>query len=137
MDGNFKLLERNKVSVMTPPLRKISHAATTEVRSVVKRLAESTNYLPQHSGYAIMSFGAQSDYGQTWLNPFNLVPEALKGFCEQVLHRTPLRLAQEMETYMLKDGAPDYLVKEEKCKDIRSCVRDGLQLSFGEFSLVL
>jgi hypothetical protein len=113
-------------------LRRLSHKATADVRAVVSTLIAATKHLPERSGYAILSLGARTDYGQT-AEPVDLVPEVLAGFCETVLHRTPLRLAQEMETFLLKGGAGDCATKEARSKDIRSDVSERLRLSFGAF----
>lgn len=83
-----------------------------------------------------MSFGARSDFGQT-AEPTELVPDVLKGFCEKYLKRSPQRLAQEMEAFMLHKELDGQEKKSEKCAVMRSETRDMLRQSFGESSILI
>ena len=56
-----------------------------------------------HDRYAILAFGAKTDYG-SGAGLFDLVPEVLSGFCETVLGMSLELLAMKMETFMLYGG---------------------------------
>lgn len=124
--------EASKANEDPTPVRKLGSSATADVRVTVKVVHDSTNFLSEKSGYAIMSFGARSDFGQT-AEPFELVPDVLHGFCEQVLKRTPARLAQEMEAFMLNREIDSREKKTMKTAALRTEVRELLRSSFGEF----
>jgi hypothetical protein len=111
-------------------VRKLTVSASADIRQSVKNLAESTSTLPDRAGYAILAFGARTDYGGGTA-PFDFVPEQLQGFCERVFGIPPQMVAMKMETFLLGGGAAAYEKKIAKARDIRSDVVERLRISFG------
>lgn len=97
----------------------------------MRNIVESVSSLPDRAGYAIMAFGAKSDYG-CGADPFELIPEPLSGFCESVLGMSPALLAMKMETYMLSGGVAAVELHEVKTSNVRSEVADLLRISLRE-----
>ena len=69
-------------------LRKLGGDAAADVRTTVSNVVETTSTLPDRAGYAVMAFGAKTDYG-SGARCFDLVPEPLVGFCESTLGMSP------------------------------------------------
>lgn len=123
---------RDQESLNEDPLvRKLGHGANAEIRSAVKSIVEAGQHLNDRAGYAIMSFGARSDYAGT-REPFDMIPRALQGFIENSFGITPTRFTQMMETYMMGDGSSGHDMREASSKTLRSEVSERLRVSFGK-----
>jgi hypothetical protein len=124
-------LQREEELAEDQVVRKLSALATADIRATVKSVVESTRHFQERAGYAILLFGARSDFGVT-AEPIDMVPAVLEGFCETVLGMTPLRISQEAEAWMLTGGMCGYRAKQRESSAIISDVRTRLQASFGE-----
>lgn len=118
-----------------PLIRKLGHSADAEVRNAVKTIVETGKHLNDRAGYAIMCFGARSDYAAT-RQPFDMIPRALEGFIESTFGITPTRFTLLMETYMLGGGPPGQALRAASAKSLRSDVSEKLRKSFGEFLIL-
>jgi hypothetical protein len=125
------LTREEKLSSLESTVRKLSRGATGDITASIKSMVDSCLYLPERAGYAVLAFGARCDFGGT-AEPFDMVPAVLSGFCEKVLGKTPLRIAQEMEAWILSNGASAEVARDGNSSDIRSEVTDRLRKSFGK-----
>lgn len=119
-----------------PAVRKLNHGADAEVRGAIKTIVDTSKYLNDRAGYAIMSFGARSDYAAT-RGTFDMVPDALLGFIESSFGITASRFTLLMETYMLSGGATGQELHGASAKTLRSEVSERLRISFGKFVILL
>jgi hypothetical protein len=115
-------------------IRKLGIHATADIRTVTKNLVESTATLHERAGYAVIAFGAKTDYGGS-ATPMDLIPPIARNFCETVLGMPPELIAMKLETFFLKGGAAAVEVKESKSEELRTQVVEMLRHSFGTFSL--
>jgi hypothetical protein len=112
-------------------IRKLGVHAAADIRTTTRSILEATATLPDRAGYAIMSFGARTDYASS-AQPFDAIPDCLDGFFETVLGIPPALLAQKAETYILKGGLAA-VHQDHKRVEIRAKLTEYLRLSFGKF----
>lgn len=134
--GKVKNLREQEATNEDPHVRKLGHEADADVRSTIKMIVDGSLYLNDRTGYAVMSFGARSDYEAT-RQPFDMIPQALHGFIEDTFGITPTRFTHLMETYMLGGGATDSVLRKAGTKSLRSEVAERLRNSFGKFPTLL
>ena len=79
---------------------KTSSTASADIHTSVNSVVTSSFCLPEQTGYAMLTLGARMDFGLR-TEPIDIVPPILEGFCEEILGKTPLRVAQEMEAWAL------------------------------------
>lgn len=125
----FKSKKEARILQQNTNLRKVGVSASADVRTTTRNLLESTTTLPERAGYAIMSFGARTDYSGT-AHPFDAVPPALEGFFEKKYGVTPGMIAMEAETWMLTGGASITRNAQTKRANLGSHVAEQLRLSF-------
>jgi hypothetical protein len=125
--------KEEKILKEQAPIRKLGISAAADIRATVTNFAEGTATLPERAGYAIMAFGAKTDYAGATA-PFDMVPDALNGFCETVLGMPPGMIALKMETWLLSGGASSFGRgnPNEQSVDVRSDIAKLLTASFGE-----
>jgi hypothetical protein len=117
-------------------VRKLGLHASADVRTTSYNIINSTAALPERAGYAIMAFGARTDYGSS-SQPMDIIPERLEGFCESLFGMPPSLVAQKAETYMLKGGLAAVSLTDKKRANLRTEVTEDLRSSFGELYFFL
>jgi hypothetical protein len=135
---NLQTMRENKTLKNHHAVRKVAQAASADIRTTMTTLASSSYHLPERAGYAMLTLGARTDYGLSTM-PMEIVPPILRGFCEEVLGKTPLRIAEEMEVWLLKKqglgGGSSRTQRDASSHDLKSQVADKLRLSFCEFKV--
>jgi len=87
------------------PARKLGCQGTSDISNIIRSITEATGFFHERAGYAVMLFGARSDFGSS-AEPFDMVLPVLEGFCETILGMTPLRVSQDIQAWMLSGGKP-------------------------------
>lgn len=125
----LKTNREEKIQLEHAMVRKVGQHATADIRTVTKCIVDATSTLPERAGYAFLCFGAKTDYAGS-AAPVDIMPDCIRGFCEQILRHSPELIALKLETFLLKGGQAALEVKETKQKDLRSMVTDLLRISF-------
>lgn len=100
-----ELLARDEERALNESLivRKLGRNCTETIKYTVRNSVEETQTLPERAGYAILMFGAKTDFGGT-AKTFHAIPDCARGFCESVLGFPPGVIALKLEAYLLSGG---------------------------------
>lgn len=117
-------------------VRKVGPHCTADIRTTIGGVNEALYTLPERAGFAVIAFGAKTDFSGT-ASTIDIVPHVAKGFCESVLGHPPSIIAMKLEAYMLNGGQAAVALRENaKTEDARKQIVDMLQTSISKFSLV-
>jgi hypothetical protein len=69
-------------------IRKLEVHTSTDIRTTSYNIINSTATLPKRAGYAIIAFGARTDYSSS-SQQMDIIPKPLKGFWESLVRMPP------------------------------------------------
>lgn len=84
---------------------KFGIAASSDIRTTLGVVGKSVGTLHPRTGFAVLCFGARSDFDLP-TDPIAFVPEVAEGFCEEVFGVTPIRMAKELEAWLCTKTGP-------------------------------
>lgn len=127
------LLARDEERVLNDSLivRKLGRDCTSIIKYTVRNAVEETQTLPERAGYAILMFGAKTDFGGT-AKTFDAVPDCARGFCESVLGFPPGVISMKLEAYLLSGGEAAVAARAPTSEELRTKIVAALQRSISK-----